>query len=190
MLKSRVTLTLMPRNSSSSAAGTPSAVPGILIIRFGRPTSFARCAPSAMDARRIPRQQRRDLQADEAVDAARFLVDRQQRVAGVADVLAGEVLVDLQRRPAAPRAAGDLLVVGGAAADGLAEDGRVGGDAAQAGVADLAREVPAAEQVPGEIVHPVALPVVGQFAQAVHVCLSSQVRAIEKGAADGGYLSK
>ena len=129
-------------------------------------------------ARRIPRQQRRDLEADVAVQATGVAVHGQQRIAGVANVLAGEFLVDLQRRPAGARTAGDLLVVGGAAADGLAEDGRVRGDAAQAFLPDPAREIPAAEQVPGEVVHPVALAVVGQFAQAVHRDLSQWVRSV------------
>ena len=74
----------------------------------------------------IPGQQRRYFQAHVAVDPVSVAIYGQQRIAGVAYVLAGEFLVDLQCRPAAAGAACDLHVVGRAAADCLAEDGRVG----------------------------------------------------------------
>ena len=116
----------------------------------------------------VPGQHGRHFEADEAVGAVGLLVHRHQDVAGVADILAGEVLVDLRGGPAAPRALGDLAVVGGAAADGLAEDRGVRRDASQVPVPDLLLQAPVLQDVPREVIHPVALAVLGQLAEAVH----------------------
>ena len=83
-------------------------------------------------------QARRDLERDEAVGAARLVVDAAQHVGGLLDVLDGDRPVDLARGLALLGELLDLLVVVGRAEDRLLEDRRVGGQPAQGQLVDEA----------------------------------------------------
>jgi hypothetical protein len=97
---------------------------------------------------------RRDLEADEAVAPVALVVERAKHVRGVAHVLDGQGLVDLERRLAGPGELGDGLLVVLALVDGLLEDGRVRGDAAQAVALDHPRKLAGADQAALDEVEP------------------------------------
>ena len=64
-----MTLTLIPSASVAVIAGSPSAVAGILMNRFGRSTSHHSCLASAIVVSVSLREPRVDLERDPAVDA-------------------------------------------------------------------------------------------------------------------------
>ena len=94
----------------------------------------------------------RDLDADIAADLLGRVINRAHDVAGRLDVLDGERFVDVERILIAM--GGELLeavVVIGAVAHGLLEDGRVGGDALQAVTIDQFLELRADEAALDEV---------------------------------------
>ena len=74
---------------------------------------------------------------------------RAQEVGAVADVRVGELEEDRARVEAVVRRRAERAVVELGVADGLLEDGRVGGHAADAVVGDQARELCRCRAVPG-----------------------------------------
>src|SRR5262249_60263954 len=82
-------------------------------------------------ALRVVGQRRQGLEAAEAVESLRLVVDGTEDVGGLADVLDGQLVVDLLRRFVLPGEAAQLRVVVVAATDGLVEDRGIRGQAAQ-----------------------------------------------------------
>ncbi len=107
-------------------------------------------------ALRIVGQGRADLQADVAVGAIGLLVDRTQQFGGLPDVFQDQRLVDLRHRLARVYQAGQVLVVVGAAGDGLLEDRRVRGDASQPRV-DQGLQVARGDERAPDVVQPYRL---------------------------------
>ena len=102
----------------------------------------------------VVRQARRDLERDVAVEPARLLVDRPQRVGRELDVADGEAAVDLPRGEALLRRGAHVLVVVGGAEDGLLEDRRVRGDAAQRVLVDHPGELAALDHAAADLIQP------------------------------------
>jgi hypothetical protein len=107
-------------------------------------------------ALRIVGQRGADLQADVAVSAAGLLVDRAQQVGGLPDVFEDQRLVDLHHRLACVYQAVQVLVVVGAAGDGLFEDRRVRGDASQP-LVDQGLQVARGDERATDVVNPYRL---------------------------------
>ena len=148
---------------------TPSAVAGILTIRFGRRICSCRCRAAVLGARTVVGQVGSDLDAGEAVGAVTVVVQLGEHVESAVDV--GQhhcpVVVD---RSAAPTVASlrELLVVVGRALDGLLEDGRVAGEAADALVDEVA-ELTGRDVAALQVVEPRALPeLVVQVGETIH----------------------
>jgi hypothetical protein len=95
-----------------------------------------------------------DFEADVAVEPAGLVVDRLQGVGGVGDVFDDEVFVNLAHALARLDEPAQLLVVVGRAGDGLLEDGRVRGDAAQVVLLDLLPQVAGREHGAADVVVP------------------------------------
>ena len=126
-------------------------------------------------ARGVVRQPGVHLDADPAVQSAAALEHLPQQVAGGLHVLDGQRLV--QRKTGQRRGACQLLadgvVVVGALADGLLEDGRVRGDAGHALVAHLGGEAAGPQLAAVDVVEPDALAEVEQLLGAAgHVGIS------------------
>ena len=102
---------------------------------------------------RVARQCRRDLDADEAVLAFGLVVDGPEDVSRGLDVLDHQSPQHLRRRRLLFDQADHRLVVVGRPADRLLEDGRVGGDAGQALVAQ-AGELAGGDQLAADVVEP------------------------------------
>ncbi len=97
----------------------------------------------------------RDFEADVAVAALRAVVHRPQNIGGILNVADGENFVaPLASRSVRERKRVQQIVVKRAAGDGLLEDGRVGGHAAQAVFVDQALQFAAGEQVAADVVQP------------------------------------
>src|SRR5262249_43192724 len=111
----------------------------------------------------------RDLHADEAVGAARAVVDRTQRVGRRLDIGDRQLLVEGHHVLVAT---GDRRaqrrVVAVAAADGPLEDGGIGGDAGEPILADEFFEVAALNELPRQEVEPDRLAMLGQRAYRIH----------------------
>ena len=99
----------------------------------------------------------RDLDGDEAVLAAAAQIHRSEDVAGGAHVFDRQTVEDLRRLQALARELQDLLVVTRPGADGLLEDGRVAGDAAEAVAVDHPPETAAGHELAADVVEPGAL---------------------------------
>ena len=108
-----------------------------------------------------------DFEADVAVESVRALVDGEQDVGGVSDVLRHEVFVNLRDALARLHEAAQLLVVVGRAGDGLLEDGRIRGDAAQVVLLDLLLQVAGRNHRAANVVVPDGLAELHDFSQAV-----------------------
>ena len=82
-------------------AGTPAAVAGIFTMRLGRLIVLVQLAGGQHGGVGVVGDVGGDLDADEAVAAARRLVQRREHVEGAVDVLQhhGPVVVDDRRRP-------------------------------------------------------------------------------------------
>ena len=115
-------------------------------------------APGLLDgAGRVVGQMGRDLQGDKAVPALAFLVDRQQQIRGPLDVLDGDLLEDFPRALARAGKGLERAGVVGRARNGLLENGRIGGQAANPVVLDQALQAPGHDQTALDIVVPHAL---------------------------------
>jgi hypothetical protein len=99
------------------------------------------------------------------VPCVRLVVRGTEDVGGVADVLDGQLVVDLFLRFVLPGQAAQLRVVVVAAANRLLEDGWVRGEAAQIVVIDQPPELAARDQPALHLVVPDALPDFRQFRQ-------------------------
>jgi hypothetical protein len=110
-----------------------------------------------------------DLQADEAIFAVARVEGRAQNIAGALDIGHHQIFVNLFRREPRGSRRVDLFVVSARGHDRVVERPGVGRDAAKALVTDTTRQVPASERVAAEIVEPIALPVLEQLLERVHV---------------------
>ncbi len=102
----------------------------------------------------VARELGRELERDVAVLAVGGVVDRAQQVGAVADVGVGELEEDRARVEAVVGRRAERAVVEIGVADGLLEDGRVRGHAADAVVGDQTRERAGVEQFPADVVEP------------------------------------
>ena len=110
------------------------------------------------DGRRgVVGKRRRHFDGDEAILAAAAHVDRTEHVAGGAHVVHGEPVQDSGRAEALPGQLEDLLVVGLARGNGLLEDGRVSGHAAQRVAVHHPPEAAARHELAVDVVEPGAL---------------------------------
>jgi hypothetical protein len=141
-----VTLTLMPRPTTSVIAGRPALVAGIAGV-VGQPGV--------------------DLDGDPAVPPARRLVHRAQDVRGGADVGGRHHPDGLVDRHPAYRQVVELLLVALPGADRGLEDGRVGGHADDVPGRDELGEVPGGDALAGEIVEPDGDALLGETSQGV-----------------------
>ncbi len=120
--------------------------------------------------------QRRDLERAEAVDAGSSLVDRLEEIGRIAQVGERQLEEDpLGRRRAysllrdvAGAELGDLLVVGVTAGDRLVEDRRVGGEAGDRELVDVALQRAVGQHRAGDVVEPEALAHVVQLRGRLH----------------------
>jgi len=85
---------------ASSMAGSPSLVPGILMRRFGRPARGAQGLSGGQRAGGVVGQERRDFQRHPAVDAARPVPDRSERIGGRGQILERQFEEQCLARPA------------------------------------------------------------------------------------------
>ena len=156
-----MTLIGMPAKIDSSIAGRPASVPGILMKRLSR--SALACSLAACLDRRVGvvGEQRRDLERDAAVDAVGALVDRLEEVGGARRSSRASSKKSAPRADSIPvrpvAQLGDLLVVGVAAGDRLVEDRRVGGEAGDRELVDVALQGAVVEHLAGDVVEPEAL---------------------------------
>ncbi len=106
---------------------------------------------------RIAREERADFQADIAVAAAGLVIERTEQVGGGADVFDGQLPEDLLRVPARPgqRDQGRVVIVG--LGDGVVEDGRVGGHAADIAALDHGLELTILQETTLDVVVPKGL---------------------------------
>ena len=102
----------------------------------------------------VVRELGRQLERDVPVLAVGGVVGRAQQVGAVADVGVGELEEDRARVEAVARRRAERAVVQIRVADGLLEDGRVRGHAADAVFGDQARELAGVEQFPADVVEP------------------------------------
>src|SRR6266511_5144126 len=159
---SSVTLMLSPSAIICSIAGTPSCVPGILTIRLGRSTARLRHRLLGVEGK-----QRADLDAYPPVHVVGLVVAWAQDVTGHADVVGREALVDRRRAVAGLGQRPDVIVVVGAAGDGLLEDRRVGRDADDGVVVDQLLQPTGGDQAPADRVEPDTLAVRMQLKERV-----------------------
>ena len=127
-----VMLMLRPSLIICLMAGTPSAVAGILTMRLGSVDALVERPCRVDGAGGVGGQGRRDLDRDEAVVAAALVVHRAQHAERVGDVVDHHAPVGVLDASCVAEQLGELLVVVGAAADGLLEDRRVRGHAPDA----------------------------------------------------------
>ena len=110
-------------------------------------------------------QARVDLDGDPAVHPVGGVVDRPQDVAGVADVLGGELEDGLVHVGPGPHQLGDLVGVGLAVGQGVGEDRRVGGDTDHVAGVDQLLQLTAADHLAVEVVQPDGDPGGGQVGE-------------------------
>ena len=106
----------------------------------------------------------RDLEGHEAVLPRGAVVHRPEEVRGVANVVHGEPLEDLQVALRGLRQRHQLVVVVTAPADGVLEDGRIRGHAPET-VVDQLLQLPGPEHPAAQVVQPYALP---ELEQGLH----------------------
>ncbi len=104
-----------------------------------------------------------DLDADVAVAAVRLLVQRREQIARGANVFDGKLPEDFLRVPARPgeRREGGVVIV--RPGDGVVEDGRVGGHAADVAAFDHGFEFAVFQLAALDVVHPEGLTEGGEF---------------------------
>ena len=165
----------MPSAIAAVIAGRPSRVAGILISALGRSTADHRARAEAMVPVGVVGQVGLDLDRDPAV-GRRAVGDGREDVAGVADVLGGELEDHLGDVGAVGDQLAHLLVVALAVGDGAGEDRRVRGHADDVLVLDEVGEVAGLDALAGEVVEPDGHPGVGQGLQTVtHALLPSRM---------------
>ena len=71
----------------SSMARRPSAVPGILMNRFGRPARSCNARAASMVRARVVRQQRRHFERDPSVDAVCAVKNGPKEIGGTLEIL-------------------------------------------------------------------------------------------------------
>ena len=113
---------------------------------------------------------RTDFDAHKAVAAIRLLVKRQERVAGILDIFDGKLPEDLLRVPARPGQRHKRGIIIRGLGDGVVENGRVGGDAANVAAFDHGFEFAAlrVQQFALDIVVPEGLAEGGEGLDGVH----------------------
>ena len=165
-------LTLMPSASRSRIAGSPSGVPGTLIIRFLRST----VAPQPLRLRdgglRVGCEIGRNLDADKAVGAVRRVVRWAQHVGGVLDVLDRELLVDFADWPVVRlQHLRDGVVVFVGMSDRVLEDRGVRRDPTQAIVIDQLLEPALGNEAARQKIEPHGLALILKRFQRIHTSL-------------------
>ena len=127
-----------------------------------------------MLARRLERrlgvvgEERRHLHRDPAVGAARALMDGPEQIGGAAQILEREFH---EQRFALEARAGllpDAGVIERGAADGLIEDGGIGGEPGHGELVDVAAQRAIVEYAAGDVVEPQALPQIVQLLRDSH----------------------
>src|SRR5262247_2291907 len=108
-------------------------------------------------ARRVVREQRRNLQRDPTVDAVRRVVDGPEEVGSLRQILDGQVKKELLIRLDLPYFLADGRIIGLALGNGMVEDGGVGGEPGDRQLVDVALERAARQQIAGDVVEPEAL---------------------------------
>ena len=121
-------------------------------------------------ALRVFGQKRRNFQADVTVALFGAVVDRAQRVGGILNIFDGQDLVDAHGVQILALLQFEQRVgIVGAAGDGFFENGRVGGDAAQAVFVDQAFQLAARDQAAANVIQPGGLAVLAQFTNRILV---------------------
>ena len=139
---------------------------------MGRAAAACRAATDRIVFVGIVDEERRDLERGPAVDAAGGVVRGLEEVGGSRQVAQRQLEEEIFAGAAGTGERRDLLVVGVALADGVLEDGRVRGQAGDRELADVARERPVVEHLPGDVVEPQALAEGLQLSGVgVHECL-------------------
>jgi hypothetical protein len=147
-------------------------------------------SPGLLDRRLgVACQPGRDFERDEAVAPRRLLVDRQEEVAGLADIGRRDRLEDRQWVLALRDQALDLGVIGVARADRLGEDRRVRGQPAQAVLLDQAAQLAAAHQVARDVVEPDALPLRREGDERILPCILRPDGVAGRGLRRSGHRS-
>ena len=143
-----MTLTLIPSAITAVIAGSPARVAGILISRLGRSTILCSSCACAMVAGGVVRQPGVDLDGDPAVGVPGGLEGGGEQVAGVADVVGGDLPDGVVDVGAAGGEFADLLLVGRAVLERGLEDRRVRGHPDDVRVRDQVLEVPGLQPLP------------------------------------------
>ena len=149
--------TLTPSASNRSAAGRARVGSRHFdqhiwpVYRCPEATSLDECALG------VVRQPRGHLDRDDAVQTRSLIVQRSEEAARLTNVQDRQRLEDFPGGLALCRELRQLLVVGVARGDGLLENARIGGHAAQAVLLDEASQLPAAHQIAADEVQPDAL---------------------------------
>ena len=117
----------------------------------------------------IAGEQRRDFHGNPTVIAVCLVVDRTENVGRAAQVLQGDFNEQLLAREAGTRLLLDGGIVGGAAADGFIEYGRIRRESGDRQLIDIATQRAVVENVAGDVVQPKALAEIVECLGRFHV---------------------
>jgi hypothetical protein len=157
-----------PAKIDSSIAGTPAGGSGDLdveVVPFRLRVQARRLLGRALG---VVGDQRRELERDPAVDAGGAPVHVGEEVGRVAQVGDRDLEEGLLAREPLRVELGDLLVVVLAARDRLFEDRRVGGEAGDRELVDVALQHPLGQHRARDVVEPEALPQLVQTLRRFH----------------------
>ena len=175
--KMRVTLTLMPSAMTAVIAGRPARVAGILISTLGRSTILCSSIGLVDGGLGLVGQPGVHLDGHPAVDVSGGLEDAGEQVAGVPDVVGGDLADGVVHGGAAGGQLVELFLVGRAVLQCGLEDRWVGGDPADVPGVNQVLEVPGVQALTGEVIEPQGHPLRGQSGKSVsHWCSPLGVR--------------